>query len=131
MAARVSATERMGTLASQSARRRHTMKKNSLLLSIAMLILLALSLPSPAAAKDAVQAAVPDPLAHPGLFSGHVPVAVMNNGNPLSNGTFAVGTIQLFYEIDKTELGTTNTFPLALSIKQGPTTGQQTAYPVD
>jgi hypothetical protein len=102
--------------------RRLTNMKNSLLMSIAMLALIAISLPSPAAAKDAVTASV----------SNYGDAIVMNNGNPLAKGTFAVGTIQLFYtfEGDQFQAGNFASFDLNLGIKASPITGQQTQYPV-
>ena len=99
------------------------MKKNSLLLSIATLTLLAISLPSPAAAKDAVQAGIGE--------ADPTPVAISYNGNPYPPGRLVFGTIQLFYEVDKVDLpGFTASFELYLGIEQG-TTGQATAYPLD
>ena len=99
------------------------MKQKSLLCTIAMLALVALALPTSGLAKDAVSAQV--------VPTTPVPI-VLNNGNPLSSGTFAVGTIQLFYTVNGFTFtpGEFSSFALNLGIKQGPMTGQQTQYPV-
>jgi hypothetical protein len=102
------------------------MKTKIWLCAMAMLLVLPLALPLPLAAKDAVQAAVGAP------FSGPTPI-VVNNGNPYSVGTFAIGTIQLFYVVnaDHFPAGPFASFDLSLGIKAGPTTGQATQYPVN
>jgi hypothetical protein len=84
--------------------------------------------PNRAAAKDAVQAKV-----DPSAYIGPTPEFVMNNGNPLAPGTFAVGTIQLFYTVNASAFtpGAFGSFKLDLGVKKGPLTGQQTSYPVN
>ena len=103
------------------------MKKHSLLMTLAMITLIAISLPSPAAAKDAVKASV-TPISQ----LGPAPVPQLN-GNPYSPGTYAVGTIQLFYQIEKSQLGNSPlaSLELRLSIQAGNAGGQLTSYPVD
>jgi hypothetical protein len=107
------------------------MKKHSLLMTLAMITFIALSLPSPAAAKDAVSAMVTNPLPASNwaaLMADGNPIV---NGNPDSPGTFAVGTIQLFYAADISELSSLDiSFDLALGIKPSSTSkGQSTIYP--
>jgi hypothetical protein len=99
------------------------MKRTFLLPLITMLALTAL----PVAAKDAVRASVSE---DPEILPNPI---VMNNGNPYSTGTFAVGTIQLLYTAEGTQFptGLFASFTLNLNIKPGPTTGQQTRYPVN
>ena len=74
--------------------------------------------------KDAVSASVSD-------FNFSTPV-VSVNGNPAAAGTFAVGTIQLWYEVHAYQFtaGTLATFDLALQDYQPSTTGQAPVYPV-
>ncbi len=109
------------------------MKTKSLIMAIVMLALTSLSFPSIAAAKDAVWSSVDSSSVNPSLVSYPTPDFVMNNGNPLSTGTFAVGTIQLFYTFDGTSFpsGPYTSFELDLGIKIGPTTGQATRYTVN
>ena len=101
---------------------------------LAALVLLAfagLFSPTAAIAKDAVDTAVvPGSLVN---ASSSRLDAVMNNGNPYANGTFAVGTIQLFYTVEGTTFPAGNfaSFDMNMKIKLGPTTGQATAYPVN
>ena len=99
------------------------MKRTSLLLASVVLALAAL--PTTGAAKDAVAAsATPIPEPTPLVF---------NNGNAYSNGTYAIGTIQLFYTVNAFTFtpGAFASFDLGLGVKVGPTSGQQTRYPVN
>jgi hypothetical protein len=75
-------------------------------------------------AKDAISASVLD-------FTLSTP-AVSVNGNPAAPGTFAVGTIQLWYDVHAYQFtaGTIATFHLSLQDYQPSTTGQAPAYPV-
>jgi hypothetical protein len=54
------------------------------------------------------------------------------NGNPAAPGTFAVGTIQLWYEVQAYQFtaGTLATFDLSLQDYHPSTTGQSPTYPV-
>ena len=54
------------------------------------------------------------------------------NGNPAAPGTYAVGTIQLWYEVHAYQFtaGTLATFDLSLQDYQPSTTGQAPSYPV-
>jgi len=102
------------------------MKNHSLLLSMAMLTLIAISLPSPAAAKDAVTAAVSN-------ITPDLAIPLRVNGTELSQGTFGIGTIQLFFTVNDYQFPCGQdfgSFSLELGIKDGPTTGTQTKYPV-
>lgn len=74
-------------------------------------------------AKDAINASVTP-------VSGSAPI-VVNNGNPYSNGTFAVGTIQLFYTVKAFQFpsGQFATFQVGLR-DQNETQNPTTVYPV-
>jgi hypothetical protein len=74
-------------------------------------------------AKDAINASVTP-------VSGPTPI-VLNNGNPYSNGTFAVGTIQLFYTVKAFQFpsGQFATFQVGLR-DQNETQNPTTMYPV-
>lgn len=103
------------------------MKKHSLLLTFVMITLIAISLPTPAAAKDAVVASVTDPQPDEAL------VALMVNGKAASPGTYAVGTIQMFFEMDKAQLESDPVayFTLGLTLWTDLKSSQPTNYPVD
>jgi len=77
-----------------------------------------------AMAKDAISASVSN-------FDLRTPTVTVN-GNPYSHGTFAVGTIQLFYEVNQFQFtaGTLARFDLALQDIKVSTTGQAPNYPV-
>jgi hypothetical protein len=85
----------------------------------------ALALAGNGAAKDAVMASVSGP------YTGSTPVVVVN-GNPYSSGTYAVGTIQLFYDVHAYQFpsGPFASFRLSLEDLQVNTTGQTPTYPV-
>ena len=99
-------------------------KRTSLLLSIAALILMAITLPPLASAKDAVQAAV-TPIVPP------TPIKQVN-GTEYSSGTYAIGTIQLLYTVFAYTFtaGEFGQFTLDLKDLQVNTTGQSPSYPV-
>jgi len=106
--------------------------RTSWMLIVTMLALIAWVAPTAASAKDAVSASVDGASVEylaPSIYEPSL-TAIMNNGNPLSQGTYAVGTIQLFFAVNATEfpIGDFASFSLDLAIKQGPTTGQQTQY---
>jgi len=75
-------------------------------------------------AKDAISAEVSN-------FVTTTPVVAVN-GNPYAGGTFAVGTIQLFYDVHASQFtaGTFAKFDLTLQAYQPNTTGQTPSYPV-
>jgi len=77
-----------------------------------------------AMAKDAISVSVSN-------FKLATPT-VSVNGNPEAPGTFAVGTIQLWYEVHAYQFtaGTLATFDLSLQDYQPSTTGQAPIYPV-
>lgn len=79
-----------------------------------------------ATASDAVQAAVTIPADQPSAI-------VTQNGNPLANGTFAVGTIQLLYVVHANEfpVGPFGSFTIDLGIKPDYDNGKVTTYPVE
>lgn len=107
------------------------MKKHSLLTTLAMIALIAISLPSPAAAKDAVSAMVTNPLPEANWAALMVDGKPIVNGNPDSPGTYAVGTIQLFYQAAISDLDDLDIyFDLSLGIKPSLTSkGQTSLYP--
>lgn len=75
-------------------------------------------------AKDAVSVSV---------SSFHLATPTVSvNGNPAAQGTFAVGTIQLWYEVQAYQFtaGTLATFDLSLQDYQPSTAGQAPSYPV-
>jgi hypothetical protein len=76
-------------------------------------------------AKDAINASVSQP------FTGQTP-AVAVNGNPYSPGTYAVGTIQLFYTVNAFQFiaGPFAWFQLNLQDVQMNANGQTPNYPV-
>ena len=76
-------------------------------------------------AKDAIVSAVSAP------FTPSTPVIAVN-GNPYSAGTYAVGTIQLFYIVNAYQFtaGTFGTFQLNLEDAHVNNTGQTPNYPV-
>ncbi|OFW28528.1 MAG: hypothetical protein A3J28_10520 [Acidobacteria bacterium RIFCSPLOWO2_12_FULL_60_22] len=100
------------------------MKRTSLLLSIAVLALVAFTFPSLASAKDAVQGAV-TPVVPP------TPILKVN-GTEYSKGTYAVGTIQLLYTVIGFQFtaGDFGEFRLDMQDVRINTTGQSPSYPV-
>jgi len=88
------------------------------------IVLLTGALVCSAVAKDAISASVSN-------FTLATPT-VSVNGNPAAPGTFAVGTIQLWYEVHAYQFtaGTLATFDLSLQDYQPSTTGQAPSYPV-
>ncbi len=76
-------------------------------------------------AKDAVEASVTPP------YTGLTPTVVVN-GNPYSPGTYAVGTIQLFYEVDAMQFtaGQIASFQVNLADIAVNSTSQAPSYPV-
>src|SRR5688572_17504946 len=84
-----------------------------------------LGLAASACAKDAINASVSQP------FTGQTPVIAVN-GNPYSPGTYAVGTIQLFYTVNAFQFpaGPFASFQLNLQDVQMTTNGQTPSYPV-
>ncbi|MEO8130045.1 MAG: hypothetical protein ABJF23_28855 [Bryobacteraceae bacterium] len=80
---------------------------------------------STAWAKDAIASAVSGP------FTPSTPIVAVN-GNPYSSGTYAVGTIQLFYSVNAYQFtaGTFGAFQLNLQDLHVNNTGQTPAYPV-
>jgi hypothetical protein len=99
----------------------------ALLSAVTMLALIAFPAPSSAETKDAVTAAITIPDGQP------TPIIIKENGNALAQGTFALGTIQLFYVVKYTTAPptTVGTFNLNMAIKTGPETNRPTAYPVN
>jgi hypothetical protein len=97
--------------------RHHTTHNLALLAAI-------LGLTASAWAKDAINASVSQP------FTGQTP-AIAVNGNPYSPGTFAIGTIQLFYTVTAYQFtgGPFASFRLNLQDVQMSTSGPATAYP--
>jgi hypothetical protein len=105
-------------------------KAKNVLAALLLLTFVGIMRPSVADAKDAVETAVvPGAVLAPEAEY----FTTMNNGNPYSTGTFAVGTIQLFYVVNANRFpsGAFSSFAANMRIKVGPTTGQQTVYPVD
>lgn len=88
-----------------------------------LLPLLAAAVVVSSPAKDAINASVTP-------VSGPTPI-VVNNGNPYSNGTFAVGTIQLFYTVTAFQFpsGQFATFQVGLR-DQNEIQNPSTVYPV-
>jgi hypothetical protein len=84
-----------------------------------------LGLAASAWAKDAINASVSQPL------TGQTP-AIAVNGNPYSPGTYAVGTIQLFYTVNAFQFtaGPFASFQLNLQDVQTSTSGPTPSYPV-
>ncbi len=80
---------------------------------------------APASAKDAVVAAVSTPLSPPNPI-------IIQNGTQYSQGTYAIGTIQLFYTVPAYQFpaGNFGYFTLDLSIQGGKAT-PPTNYPVN
>lgn len=97
------------------------------LVALVLLTFAALFSATQAAAKDAVWAKIDET-----AYTGATPDLVMLNGNPASVGTYAVGTIQLFYTVhaEAFPTGTLGSFKLDLGVKKGPLSGQQTDYTV-
>lgn len=87
-------------------------------------ILALVAMAGTAAANDAAQASVAIPAGQP------VPI-IQQNGTGLTPGTYAIGTIQLFYTIQASQfpIGPFATFNLGLAIAQGKS-NPATAYPV-
>ena len=75
--------------------------------------------------KDAIASAVSAP------FTPSTPLIAVN-GNPFSAGTYAVGTIQLFYQVNAYQFtaGTFGTFQLNLKDLHVNNSGQTPSYPV-
>src|SRR6476660_9160918 len=82
-----------------------------------------LGLAASAWAKDAINASVSQP------FTGQTP-AVAVNGNPYSPGTYAVGTIQLFYTVNAYQFiaGPFASFQVNLQDVQMSTSGPMPSY---
>jgi hypothetical protein len=88
-------------------------------------LFLAISAVAPLAwAKDAVMAAITSPITPPNPI-------IIQNGTQYSQGTYAIGTIQLFYTIQAYQFPAANFgyFTLDLSLQGGKTT-PPTSYPV-
>jgi hypothetical protein len=78
-------------------------------------ILALVAMAEPAAANDAVKASVTIPAGQP------APILIKSNGTGLTPGTYAIGTIQLYYTIQAFEfpVGPFATFNLGMAIAQG------------
>lgn len=98
------------------------MKKVCILLGVLLIVMLSLT----AWAKDAVVAAVSNPLPNP---PGAI---IMENGTHYSRGTYAIGTIQLYYTVTATQFtaGCNHSFDVALNYQDNGK-GKPSKYPLD